>query len=388
MASAYSSESLCGQPTLQFAWQNNSRMGREDIARAISTAEGLIKSELGYAVLPEWTSEEVNRDEQSWRPEVFPWPQQAVRGMARTVTLQNGFFIGGGQRAVAVISAGAAIVYTDEDGDGYSETATVTAATTVTDVNQIAVFYRSVDNPDGAASEDWEIRPIKVSISGGIATIKFRRELAVIASLLLGLEPQPVDGTVNANFLTAVDVYQRYTDPTTSVRYEWRPTASSVGCSSGACTACAYSVQTGCLLSVDDRNAIVSYAPATYSAGAWTAAGWSSCRAPDRVVAWYRGGYRDQSRARPYYEMDRIFEEAVAMLSVSLLDRPVCGCTNVASAFEAYRYDVAQSLSNGSGSTSWQISRSDLDNPFGTRRGAVLAWKLIERRALGRAAIA
>lgn len=391
VASSYSSESLCGQPTLQYAWQDNQRTGREDIARAISTAEAMIKSELGYAVLPEWVSQEVTLHDQDWRPEIYPWNAQAVRGMPRTQTLGEGYFIGGGQRAVAVISASAAITYSDEDGDGYDETATVgPVATTVTDANQIAVYYRAADTPDGEAADDrWEIRPIRVSISGGAVTVTFRRELAVIASLMLPLEPQAVDGTVNANFLTHVSVYQRYTDPTTSVRFEWEPGGSWSSCSSATCVSCSYTVQTGCLLSHDDRNSIVRVAAATYDAATatWSSAGWTACRAPDRITAWYRAGYRDQSRARPYYEMDRRLEEAVAYLSVSLLERPVCGCTNVAGIFEAYRSDLALSLSNESGGSSWQISSSDLDNPFGTRRGAVAAWKMIDRLSLGRAAV-
>lgn len=389
VASQYTSASLCGQPTLQYAWQDNARTGREDIARAISTAESMLKNELGYAVLPEWVSQEFNPADQDWRPEIYPWNTQALRGFDRTVTLQEGMFIGGGQRAVAVISAAAAIVYTDLDNDGYDETATVTAATTVTDVNQIAVFFQAADTPLGtAADDDWEIRPISVSITGGVATIRFRRELAVKAALVTPLEPVAVDGTDNANFVTAVDVYQRYTDPTTSVRFEWLPTTGITGCGSGTCYACSYTVQTGCLISRDDRLSIVAMHPGTYADGAWTSTGWSACRAPDRIIAWYRAGYRDQGRARPYYDMDRRFEEAVTWLSVSLLERPVCGCNNVASLFESYRYDLAQNLSNEAGGMSWQVSPGDLDNPFGTRRGAVMAWKMIDRLSLGRAAVA
>lgn len=389
VSSAYTSVAICGQPTVQYGWGDNARTGREDIARAIATAEALLKEQLGFSVLPAWESEEVNVHDQDWHPEIYPWSGQAVRGMNRTQTLGSGYFLGGGQRNVTVISAGAAIVYTDADGDGYAERATVgPVATSVTDPNQIALFYRAADTPDGTAADDaWEIRPIKVSISGGAVTITFRRELAVKANLLTPLEPVAVDGTVAGNFLTLCDVYQRFTDPTTSVRFEWEP-GGWYGCSCNgvsSCESCGYQVQLGCLLGHEDRNSIVRIAPATYADGAWSTAGWANNRAPDRTTAWYRAGFRDKSKTRSYYEMDHALAEAVTYLSCSLLERPICGCNNVASAMEQWRYDMAQSIGTDAGSTSWSVSPSDLDNPFGTRRGAVWAWKRIKRRAMGMA---
>lgn len=393
VSSVITSEVLCGQPVMQFDWQNNARTSRERIATVISTAEEMIKEQLGYAVLPEWVSEEQDLHDQLWRPELFPWAgTQAIRGMQRTQTLHDGYVIGGGQRAVTAISAGAAIVYSDVDGDGYSETATVgPIATTVTDANQIALFYRAADTPDGtAANDEWEIRPIRVTISGGFVTIKFRRELAVIFSKLLPLEPAAVDGSDNANFLTACDVYQRYTDPTTSLRAEWEP-GPWVGCcgtTDGTCAACALSVALGCIVVHDERNSIVRIQPGTYDAAtsSWSGGTWSYCRAPDRITAWYRAGFRDKGRARPYYDMDRTFEQAVTYLATSMLERPLCGCDNVAELTGSYRWDLANNTSNGAGSDSWQMSPGQLDNPFGTRRGAVMAWNLIEPRLLGRLA--
>lgn len=389
VASVQSSSAICGQPVMQYAWQNNDRTAREDVAVAIATAEAQLTDLLGYSPLPDWFAEETAPHDQNWRPEIFPWGSQPVRGMPRTQELRRGYFIGGGQRAVSVIDDSVAITYTDEDSDGYEETATVTAATTVTDVNQIALFYRAADTPDGTAADpDWEIRPIRVSISGGTATIRFRRELAVIASLLTPLEPEAVDGTNDANFLTHVDVYRRYTDPTTSVRFEWEPGGGWVG-GCGSCVGCAYTAQTGCLLSHDDRNSIVRIQAATYSAddAAWTAAGWSACRAPDRVTAWYRAGYRDGRRPRPYYDMDPLLERCVAYMAAALIERPMCGCNNVTSAMAMWRTDLAFTPVGDVGGGSFQLSAGDLSNPLGTRYGQVWAWRALtgsRDRVLGR----
>ena len=48
----------CGDPFYQYAWQNPEFTSREDIARAINEAEGLIASALGYFPMPNWTVEE------------------------------------------------------------------------------------------------------------------------------------------------------------------------------------------------------------------------------------------------------------------------------------------------------------------------------------------
>lgn len=390
LASTQTTTPMCGQPVLQHAWQDRGqRTSREDIATAIATAEEQIASVLGYSVLPDWTSEDVRLVDQDWRPEIYPWHGSAVTGKPATVELRNGYFIGGGQRAVSVISAGAAVVYTDEDGDGYKETATAAVATSVTDLNQIAVFYRSADTPLGTAADpEWEVRPITVGITAGTATIRWRRELGVIANLLTELEPEAVDGAIDANFITAVDVYRRYTDPATSARYEWE--GGGCGCVCGSAS-CGYTVGTGCLLAHDERNSIASIQPATYDAAtaAWTMASWAYCRRPDRAVTWYRAGYRDMRRPRPYYDMDPMLERCVAYMATALLERPVCGCDSVASQMAMWRQDLAMTPVGDVGGGSFQISQGDLANPFGTRYGQVWAWRVLSNsrdRVLGRRA--
>jgi hypothetical protein len=214
-----------------------------------------------------------------------------------------------------------------------------------------------------------------VTISGGFVTIVFKRELAVLPDLITALEPETVDGTVDANFLTAVDVYRRWTDPTNSVTFQWlNPTP---GCC-GSCVACSYGFQEGCLLAVNNRPSIVQFAPATYAEGAWTTAPYDVCRAPDRIVASYRAGYRDKTKARSYYEMHPMLERAVAFLAASLLSRPPCDCANVKDRIDRWRDDYAESISDSAGGQSWSVTSRKLDNPFGTTRGAVYAWDQLQ----------
>lgn len=384
--SQLTSAEQCGTPAMQYAWQATGRIGREDIATAIATAEQLFRDYTKFSPLPDWYVQEYDLHAQLNQPELNPWANWSVGGRPRTVTLQNGYFIGGGQRMQTVIQAGAAVVYTDPNGDGYAELATVgPIATTVTDVNQIAVYMAAADTHLAAGAPAAEIRPITVSISAGMLTITFRRELGVLPDLVTALEPEAVDGTDNASFVSTVDVYQRYTDPSTSVMIGWLPFPSCGWCGDGTCSACGESVDYGCLLQRDERRSIVSFHPGTYDADTltWTQDAWPEWRAPDFVRAWYRAGWRDESQARPYYDMDPLWARAITYLSVSMLDRPFCGCDSVSEIINRWQTDLALNQSNGAGSTSWQNAEQVLTCPWGTRQGAVWAWNAVQDQAMG-----
>ena len=371
---------------MQYAWQAAGRIGREDIATAIATAEQMFRAFTGFSPLPDWYVNEYNLTDRLNQPELSPWATWSVGGRPRSVQLQNGYFIGGGQRTQSVISAGAAVVYTDPNGDGYPELATVgPIATTVTDVNQIAVYMAAADTHLAAGAAAAEIRPITVTIAAGMVTITFRRELAVDPDLVTALEPQAVDGTVAGNFVTTVDVYQRYTDPSTSVMLGWLPFPTCGWCGDGTCSSCGESVDYGCLLQRDERRSIVTYTPGTYDAATltWTPGSWQDWRSPDFVRAWYRAGWRDESQARPYYDMDPLWARAIAYLSVSLLDRPFCGCDSVSEIISRWQTDLALSQSNEAGSTSWSNADQTLSCPWGTRAGAVWAWNQVQDQAIG-----
>lgn len=378
----------CGSPAMQFAWQSNGRIGREDIATAIATAEQMFRAYTGFSPLPDWYVNEYNLHDQLNQPELVPWATYAVGGRPRTVTLGSGYFIGGGQRATLVISAGEVITYSDPNGDGYSELATIgPVATSVTDPNQIAVFMAASDTHLAAGAQQAEIRPINVNISGGFVTITFARELAVKPDLVTALEPSAVLGTNANNFVTTADIYQRYTDPTTSVLMGWLPFPTCNWCGDSSCSSCGEFIDYGCLLQRNERSSVVTFTPATYDpdAGTWTEDGWSDWRAPDFVRAWYRAGWRDESQARPYYDMDPLWARAITYLSVSLLDRPFCGCDSVSEIISRWQTDLALSQSNDAGSTSWATTEMILDCPWGTRQGAVWAWNQVQDQAIGTA---
>lgn len=211
-------------------------------------AEDTAAKYLGYYPLPKWISEEEHVLTSSYVPEYYGFANS--RGMPKSVLTRWGKVLELGVKALSLIEADAAIVYSDSDGDGYDETATVSVITTVTDEEEIAVFY-----PD--ETESWEIRPVEISLSGGTATITFRRELAVLPDLIERM-PSPsdphlvIDGDDDANFLTTVDVYRRYTDTSQQVVFYVEP---DVSCSGG----CSPTEATGCGYIRDANRGIVAY---------------------------------------------------------------------------------------------------------------------------------
>lgn len=369
---------LCDNMYFQWEWQNSDHVSREEIARAILEAEDKIERQLGYRLIPSWEVDE-------WRPSIRPFRRELVnlsgsnvRGYRQHVEANWGYFISGGIEAKILIEAGAAIVYSDSDSDGYNETATVTVATTVTDKNEIAVYYPGHDGDDA-----WEIRPISVVISGGNAIITFRRELVVIESKLnlFDITDAEAVGETDAHFLSTVDVYRHYNDPQTQATFLWEPLAGvCTTCTGSGCEVCAYSTQTGCLIvQGDPRRSLIGYTPATWDSDdeQFVTASWAVGRLPDIVRLYYYNGYRDKRQSYTS-RLSPDWERTVAYMAAALMDRPPCDCA--ADIWRKQREDFALVEGDEDGKPLYRFpagvesSSHILTNPFGTRRGEVNAW--------------
>lgn len=368
----------CTSPWFQHEWQDRDRVGREEVARAIAQAEADIENFLGYRLLPSWEEDEWKPTARSSHPEIFGADGLDVRGLGQIVKAQWGWFVSGGRRATTVIEAAAAIVWSDDDGDGLDDMATVTVATSLTDTEQVRIFY-----PGEAAAPEWEIRPRTVVISGGVATITFRRELAVLASLQEVRRPSGVDYSVDANFLATVDVYRVYNDPQTQVNFLWEPWGGC-SCNSSTCTRCSYSTQTGCLIARrDPKYGLLAYSPADWNADDedFDDAAWALARQPDMVRLWYFAGYRDNGLAEPRLTMDPRWARTIAYLAAARLDRDPCDCA--AGYFEQWRQDM--SFEQGAEQFQrYRISARKLNNPIGTRRGEIYAWDQLRRPGISK----
>lgn len=368
----------CDDVWLQHDYQFVGRTSRESLAMALRQAEDTVMQFIGYSPAPRWFIEEPHQIEPISRTDAFGVGFLNVRGLSKSIQSNYGYVLSGGQRAVSAIEAGSAITYSDPDGDGFNELATVSVVTALTDPDEIHVFY-----PGESADPRWEIRPINVSISGGVATITFGMQLAVLPELLdlftdLTDAPPTVDGDDLTNFLTTVDVYRVYNDPSEQAIFYTEGTCFS--CDGSGCTACGFDAETGCIGLRDPVLGILTYNRADWNdtTSSFDKASFTNTREPDRVKIWYRAGWVDQTLSRPLRYIDPTWERMIGFYAITLLDTDPPGCDNTRRVWKKYQENLAksQSIGNGVGSST-QLSDRDLGNPFGTTFGAVRLFRYI-----------
>lgn len=356
----------CGSVWFQYAYQDAHRVGREDVARAISLAEVRISNVVGYDLLPTWHADEQVRTNRPARPDVFSTGYN-VRGAAKSIRVSHGHVISAGERVKALIEAGVAIVRSDDDGDGYEETATITVAAPDNPC-ELHVYFPGVDGAD-----IWEIKPIKISASGGVATVEFNSWQIVEPAAQEVYNPAPIDADDAGSYITTVDVYRVYSDPSEATLFLWENLPNECNCGSTDCEVCSLGSQYGCLHVRDPRLGIMAYRPGTWNESTETfdPAVFSVSRDPDRMIVSYISGWQAEGVSCPYSEMDPFWEYAVAYYAASLLDRNVCECENVQNFVASWKEDLLRAGAD----VTWQITPEMANNPLGTTRGALFAWK-------------
>lgn len=374
----------CDQIMFRWEWQTSDHVSREEIARAIADAEAQIEEYLGYRLAPSWEVDEWRGTDRHFRKEFINFNSADVRGFRQTVQSNYGYFISGGVQSKLLIGGGGdTITWTDEDGDGYFETGTITVATTVTDPCEVAIYY-----PGKLGDDSWEIRPIQVSIAAGTATIVFKRELAVIPELfdLYDIESAEAIGTDDNQFLDEVDTYRRFNDPQTQAIFLWEPMAGTMcNCNGDGCAVCAYASQNGCLtVRGNPRQSIIGYGPAVWNSDTeeFDPTVWAVGRQPDIVRLYYYSGWRNKSLSC-WNQMDPEWERVVARMAAAKLDRPPCDCAK--GDWSRWREDLTLISGDEDGKPYYREPKGILNNPFGSRRGEVEAWRKVakEMRAQG-----
>jgi len=383
--------SNCNGLVYEYNWQNADAAGRQQIRQAIFDAENLMRKYLNYSPAPHYVVEEI----------LFPrYPDQRFenRGYAsadgrwKTVQLSEGHIRAVGTETLTLIGS-PAVVLSDRDSDGLYDTFTATIPTTVTDPDEIAVYFPAADRLDGqGAGEAYRINPVQVTISGGAATIRGRAWLLVKPVRYEGVSIDAIDPAVVTNFAATLDVCRRYTSAGIDFNtaqavliWETRPWPEWAQ----ICTACptASTDPAGIAFALarcgirDAENGRVTIGESIYdtTAGTWSLARnygyW--CRPPDRAIVRYLAGIPLQSG-----RMDARFRTPVARLAAAEMARPICACETANRALYEWMFD----LSRASGSNDEQYRTSDdmLTNPFGTRRGHVYAWRFVEDNMLVR----
>lgn len=397
----------CGEIWTQWNWQTHTdRASREDIAMAIAAAEEDIARLIGYWPAPTWIAEEVHQYPRHHRPDVIQWGGLDTRGYAKGIKVNYGKVIAAGQRAVTLVgtpTTAAGLAYTDADGDGIVDTATVTIATALTNACEVKVYFAG-----HSGNPEWEIRPARSkAIAGGNFVATFWPWQLIDPDLWETLpgagEPQGIDydeqtvpGTYD-NLVASVNVYREFNDTTeVSATLYWEPEPSlmswlDLACScggAGTCAVCALTTQDGCMHVKDANEGLVVPAPGSYDAdnGIWTSLAWSVCRDPDFVKLWYYCGDIGQRRLRGQIcePLSDWWAQTITWLAVARLEKPLCSCDNVRDLVASLRADMALT----GGPTGYNATLEQLNSPWGTRRGAVLSWDRLNKALPKRARVA
>ena len=379
----------CNDLVWSYPWLSADAASRQDVRNAIISAESILTRYLNFSPAPRYVEQ------------TYPWPVLADGGQRwgpigadwrwLTVPTDEGYVQAVGTEQLTLLGT-PALAYSDPDGDGLLDTWTLTIATTITDASQIAVYYAAADRLNGASvGDDWRILPVTITFLGGTATIRGRSWQVVKPILYEGFASNALDPSVIGNFVTTLDVYSRTTATngttvTTSqgvITWETRPCHGWWCC----CDTCASQstafagspfdpaavAQAVARVGIrDKRHGLLTPAEASFdtTTGVWSALDWTVCSQPDRVTLRYLAGYPlapDGIMAEPY-------RTVVARLAAAELARNLCGCTEANRSLYHWSFDLSQTAR---GDELFGISPENLNNPIGSRRGQVYAWKFI-----------
>ncbi len=392
----------CDDVWYRYAWQMGDRVSLDEIALEISTAERDIQNFINYPLCPTWICDEAKGFPRHYRPEVTRGGGRDVRGFpiginARWFKVRNT-----GVRGTEELELDAPIVYSDEDGDGFEETATITYTydpETFTYPDCEVKVYVAGTNAD----QRWEVRYARQVVRDTVAnTITFTFDTWMFvdpdqqarAPLINETNVKAIDLDDPLNLQQVADIYAEFTDATSpAVIFYWESlsggnaqlpfgnlcvtcnTNCSGACGCSCCIPCGDIAQTGCLTIRDREASILVPHPASYDEDteAWSASSFLDCRNPDRIRMWYKAGdaSNDYLCGNSCDPLSDYMAETVAMLATSRLKRSFCGCCGATAKADYWQTDMARQGED----ESFLFEFSLTANPFGTKIGEMQAFR-------------
>ena len=363
----------CEHVFYQESWQQD-YLSRQEVGNAIQRAEEALHEELGYWPSPRYiTGEEL------------PYPRPAERYLYGAGTTKR-YMNKGVQLNNTQIQAAGSLVATDlgpqtvtyssansiNAGNGVLDTFTVSFATTITDPTQLALYFVPSDRDYAPMDDTWRIRPIRVSISGGTATITGHRSLCVKPELQMAYTAAPLDVTVSSNFVSQLESYSLILD----TNYTQSDPAQGVAQWEGYMTQDVFSVPSispGKLevwpISIGDRNWRMGLVNIDYLLQGANQP--SQGREPDTIVCNYVAGYP----RNPDGTMDRTMADVTARLATAFLTVDKCGCERSQRIIREWR-----SYPNDGLGTWRSITPKEVDDcPWEPRLGGIWAWQRVKR---------
>ena len=375
--------SHCNSLVLQHAWQNDDASGRADILEAITSAEAKLTQHLRFPPAPRPEYDELQFP-QFFDPRNSYLSSADAKGRWLSIDVRKRHVRTLGQMTVTSIGD-AAVTLSDLDNDSLNETFTVSIATTVTDPEQIAVYFAAADRYDGTGlSNRWRVQPITVTISGGTATITGRAWTIVRPVLHEGAAVAVLNPATSGNYASTLTVARRAVDTTQQGELLWEtsPGSGCNGCTSvnDSLDPSGYTTLPARWIVRDAELGTVAGEAAYYDSttGDWIANGWPVAYAPERARIAYTAGYPSVNG-----QMDEWMKIIVARLAAAELARPICGCTVANRELSRWQFDLATQGASPD-AESYALGFADLENPFGTRRGQVFAWRQVKELFVNR----
>jgi len=371
----------CTDRWRQYAWQDEDKTSRDELAREIRQAELDIAAALGYMPGLTWYDGQLISYPKYYKRAWTTVQGRQVNGRYKSVKLKHGkLFVAGLRSATYVNSASFAagsMVLTDDDGDGFDETCVITVSTTYTSPYEHKLYYSGMDG-----GEEWELRPATTkSVSGGYLEMRVPVWLLFKPELLAALPGEDgftdIDPSNVNNLVEAVDVYYETADPSQGNLFHWNESNQLVDDTT-------HTTQLAAVEGVVVHRTVsdVSVTPASYDSGTeeFTVEQFTVPREPDYVELAYQGGdyYEDFRRGMRIVPHD--LAQAIAWMATARLSRPLCtSCENIKAKEKRLRTDLAYSVDGTTGDVRF-VTVNILRNPFGTRLGEVDAWNIVKNR--------
>jgi hypothetical protein len=304
---------------------------RDSISSALWEAQIEIEQEAGFPMLRRWIA-----DEQ--RPYSFP------------LQADNAWVFDGGIRSTTTIETDAAVTHVADDANGNPQDSTVTVATTITDVDEIRVFYPASLGVEGPV----EIDPSDIDADGVNATISIPRWRLVAPEFVNNPRGGILYDTVT-NFLSVVDVVRVFNDNSTEATIVWPHQSSACSnISRLCCLTCGEFTRTACIYVSNPELGQIDVLPATFSGGSWTVNRRCACRGGTHAIINYRAG--------PATLSPQARDAIIRLAHTKMPDEP-CGCP------------VFQRMWNRDRTITTPITKEVRNCRFGLMDGAWTGWQ-------------
>ena len=354
----------------QVSWQ--SVWNIEQLAAFIKSAEIQIESYLGMFVAPTYTFEEIIEVPYFYRREEGKLRLEDLKFQTKWKNIINF-----GKSKSTYLGEGS-VTYTDEDLDGFKETATIKLITAI-EVTDLCAIELNVCGTENCNS----FCPIRSSSFDSLTS-----ELTVVVDSWLlkkpnlnkiGFKPNAkyIDGCDINNFLNCVGIYYTTKDScATDVEVVWN---KKDDCKSGICEEI---VIPACAFVIDKCNGIFKIQPTQFNSTTHCPELLEDkCKLPHFPPDFIRINYNsgclniENSTDCSICKVCDKLERAIAMLAASMLPALWCNCGCSGDLLRYYQTDVSIKVQ---GLPSYSLPFEVLNNPFGTKLGAIEAFKIVD----------